>query len=71
MKVILIYFKKTGKYYSEGEYYTKNKSLFEIWQEVREMKNNKKLPGLVEGANEFIISVDVPDHVNNHPHLIL
>ena len=45
--------------------------LFEIWNEVKEMKNKKILPGLVKGAWDYIISVDVPNHKNRHPKLIL
>jgi NTP pyrophosphatase (non-canonical NTP hydrolase) len=69
-RVILTYFKKSGKYYSTGEYQSEKKELFEIWQEVRDMAGCH--PGLVNLWNkEGPISVDVPDHPNNHPHLVI
>lgn len=71
MLVKLVYFRARGKYYSDGEYETDKDYLFEIWQEVAEMRQNGKLPGLVDGAREFIISVDVPEHEHRHPHLIM
>lgn len=71
MEVKLTYFKESGKYYSGGSYEAENKPLFEIWDEVREMQAAGKLPGLVSGATEFIISVDVPEHEHAHPRLII
>lgn len=71
MKVVLQYFRPSGKWYSEGEYQTEKKGLFEIWEEVREMQDKGNLPGLVPGAREFHISIDVPEHPHRHPHLIL
>lgn len=71
MKVKLTYFKESGKYYSDGEYDTKIKNLFDIWDEVRQMLDSGIRPGLCDGANEFIVSVDVPDHEHNHPKLII
>ena len=72
MKVILTYFKVSGKYYSTGEYDAKDgQEMFQIWDAVRKLKDNGALPGLVDGAKNYIISIDVPDHPYNHPHLIL
>jgi len=70
VEVELIYFKRNGKFYSRGRYQTKEEHLFDIWYEVRAMRNEGNLPGLV-GINDFIISVDVPEHEHNHPHLIV
>lgn len=71
MTVKLNYFKPSGKWYSEAGYRTQHKPLFEIWREVREMREAGALPGLVEGAKEFIVSVDVPRHPHRHPHLVM
>lgn len=72
MQVNLTYFKRTGKYYTDGSFdIREDASLSEIWDLVRLMKISGELPGLVKGATEFIISIDVPDHPHNHPHLIL
>lgn len=71
MKVKLIYFLFSGKYYSEGEYQTHKTDLWKIWIEVETMRFEGNLPGLVKGANEFIVLIDVPDHPYNHLHLIV
>lgn len=69
VKVDLTYFKQSGKYYADGSYETEKVNILDIWKEVREMIANKKLPGLMEGHSEFIVSVDIPEHPVNHPHL--
>lgn len=71
MKVNLVYFKHSGKYYSDAQYFTGEEDLWMIWNEVEEKLIDGKLPGLVDGAREFIVSVDVPEHPYNHPHLII
>lgn len=71
MKVELTYFKRNGKYYTHGNYETEEIGLLEIWDEIKAMKADGKQPGLVDGATEFIVLVDVPDHPYRHPHLIL
>lgn len=71
MKIYLEYFRRSGKWYSDGSYETSVEHLDGIWDEVREKRDKGDLPGLVEGAGkEFIISVDVPDHEHCHPRLI-
>lgn len=83
MKVVLTYFKPSGKYYAGGEYETKVEStdfgwpmgasgpaLYRIWDEVDGMKTAKRLPGLREGHSDFTVLVDVPDHPHRHPHII-
>ena len=71
MKVQLTYFKDTGKYYGEGEYKTKKEHLHEIWDEVREMIKQGTRPGLIKGCHEFYTLINVPEHVHEHPRLII
>jgi len=71
MKVKLVYYKPNGKYYHDDEYETNEKELWMIWNEVEDKLLSGHLPGLVDGAREFIVSVDVPEHKHNHPHLII
>ena len=71
MIVKLTYFKLSGKYYSEGSYPTDKKQLFEIWDEVKKLQEEKYLPGLLPGHSEFHVLIDVPEHPHRHPHLIL
>lgn len=73
MKVKLNYFKKTGKWYSEGEYETQltpENGLYEVWDEVEEMFRKGKRPGLIDGAQEFHVLIRVPDHPHDHPTMI-
>jgi len=67
--VKLTYFKQSGKFYAEGEYRSFKTHMFEIFEEVQAMAETGKLPGLVKGCSEFIVSIDVPEHIYNHPHL--
>lgn len=68
-KVKLTYFKKSGKYYSEGEYITEKEHMFEIFDEVSNMRVSSKLPGTSHGA-DFIVFVECPGHENEFPALI-
>jgi len=70
MKVELTYFKKSGKYYTTGEYETDKDYLHEIFIEVRQMMCDGDCPGL-NGAGEFTVLIDVPEHVYNHPALVM
>lgn len=67
LNVHLIYFKPTGKYYSEGLYETKLVNMFEIYDEVEKMKIHPALSYKWDG----IILVEVPEHPNNCPKLII
>ncbi len=71
--VQLDYFKRSGRWHSEGAYVTQHTSIVKIWDEVRLKRENWELPGLVPtaGQSEYIVSVDVPDHPHRHPHLII
>lgn len=71
MIVKLIYFKRSGKFYGEGSYKTEEENLHQIWEDVEIMRDTGILPGLAEGHSKFIVSVDVPEHELNHPHLII
>ena len=55
MLVRLTYFKQSGKYYSEGQYITKKKKLFEIWDEIVLLMQVGELPGLMKGHSDFIV----------------
>ena len=71
MLVKLTYFKRSGKFYDEGTYETDHKPLYQIWKEVEQLRDHRKLPGLIEGHSYYIVSVDVPEHEYNHPDLII
>ena len=81
MTVNLDYFKPNGKWYSEGHFDTpafkevegtdRARPLYEIWRDVQKMARERKLPGLVQGHDAFIVSIDVPEHPHNHPVLLL
>ncbi len=71
MVVELTYFKKgTGKYYSKSIYHTDETDMEDIYYDVSRKLKNGKLPGLSVGATDFIVLVNVPDHVYNTMKLI-
>lgn len=71
LTVKLTYFKPCGKYYSEGEFTVDAaQPLFKIWDFIDELIKQKKLPGLVRGHSSFIVLVNVPGHMHEHPILL-
>lgn len=66
MKVKLTYFKPNGTYHSSCEYYTEV-PLYDVRDEIEEMKQNNNLPG-VDGHG-FIILANV-EHEYNVPIII-
>lgn len=73
LKVNLTYFKRSGKFYDQGAFDTyANWPLYKIWELAREMRDNGRLPGLVDGAGrEFMVLVNAPGHPHEHPYLIV
>jgi len=71
--VKLVYFKRSGKYHIEGDIRVDGSlEIFQIWDHVRGLRNQGRLPGLVDGfGTEFIVSVDAPGHRHEHPHLLM
>ena len=67
MRVDLVYFKESGKYYSEGDYESKHEHLFEIIPEVREMFKQGIRPGLYYGHDGFHVLITV----KLLPHLLI
>lgn len=60
-KIQITYFKSSGKFYTNDEYETEKKTMFEVCDEVRQMNRDGKLPGLV-GGWQYDILVDSKDH---------
>ena len=74
LTVKLTYFKKTGKYYSEGEFLVcTDTPLQVVWDIVSHKSVAGKLPGLAFSthAHTFIILVNVPGHKHEHPRLMI
>jgi len=67
MIVKLTYFKPSGKYYTDSVYNANATTLHDVCAEVRNLKEEKGLPGLAAGHSDFIVLVIV-DEV---PYLIL
>jgi hypothetical protein len=73
LTVKLTYFKNTGKYYAIGDFTVPANpapALHVIWRKVQRLADKGELPGLLKGANEFLILVDVPNHPHNHLHIM-
>ena len=52
-----MYFKASGKYYSEGEYISEKLERYEIYNEVKEKFASGCRPGLFDGPNEFYVLI--------------
>lgn len=69
--VHLTYFRRTGKYHSEGTFTTAaHNSLDTIWGEVEALRASGKLPGLAEGCGRDCIILVRSDHPHDHPRLL-
>jgi hypothetical protein len=74
MKVNLTYFKSSGKYYSEGSYeadHLPGTILQTFWEEVARMNREGRLPDLFQGHSPYFVLISIPEHPNNHPHLVV
>ena len=60
--VKITYFKPSGKYYTSGEYETSAEvkdgmvSMYIVSDEIKRMRSEKKLPGIVNGSGFFIVA---------------
>lgn len=70
-RVELTYFKNSGKYYISGFYFSDKEHMFEIFEEVKEKKNNKTLPDLSPGSWDGPILVESKNNPNGYPGLIM
>lgn len=73
IQVKLTYFKPSGKYYSDGVYFTEKKTFWEIVDEVYEKLLHGDNPGLTNEAvlrNDFTTSVAIQDERVGVPHVI-
>jgi len=71
LTVKLTYFRPRGKYYSEGEFTVEaTQPLYKIWETIDRMIKENSLPGLVKGHSPYIVHVNVPGHIHEHPILL-
>lgn len=68
LRVNLKYFRDTGKYCGEGTYKSDKKYVFDIWKEVKQMRNENCLPNINDC--DVIVLVDVPGSDCDQPRLI-
>nr|MBW0155835.1 hypothetical protein [Candidatus Methylopumilus sp.] len=64
------YFKRSGKYYTDGSYYSEKEWMHHIFDEVDDMKKNLRLPGLSSRDWDGIIHIYSDTHPNAYPGLI-
>jgi len=69
--VNLTYFRRSGKYYSDGTYTTGLTDLWRIFEEVEDLRDRGELPGLLPGSRDFLVLIKVPNHPHDHPHLVV
>ena len=76
LQVGLTYFRRNGEYRAIGSpEVVEEASLLAIWELVREMRKEGRLPGLNQGeliwGPELIVLVNLPGHLNQNPHIIV
>lgn len=42
-----------------------------IWESIERLLDSGIRPGLVDGHSGFHVLIDVPEHEDNHPHLLI
>ena len=68
--VNFMYFKPSGKYYSEGEWQVPgDKPMHEIFIEARKKLDDGDTPGLKPGGTRFHCVISAPGHIHDHPML--
>ena len=68
--VKFMYFKPSGKYYSDGEWEVPaDLPMHEIFFEARKKLNAGDRPGLTPGGTRFHCVVSAPGHIHDHPML--
>lgn len=67
----LTYFKESGKYYTVASYISELEYFFEIFEEVKGLRQDGKLPGLISGTWDGYILVYSEEHPNAYPGLIV
>lgn len=63
-KVTLTYFKRSGKWYGEETYETDKTNIFDVHEEVKDMRFYGTLPGISGSGNQFMIHVEVDGPFN-------
>jgi hypothetical protein len=71
-KVLLTYFRQTGRFLAMVEATFAKETLVEIWEDVDEMRRLGRLPGLRTGAGrDLFVVVDVPEHPRRILHMVM
>lgn len=71
-KVVLIYFRQTGKFLASVETKVALTELVDIWEHVDDLRRLGSLPGLRPGAGrDLFVIVDVPDHPHRVLHMVM
>lgn len=71
-KVLLIYFRQTGKFLATVETTLAIDELVDIWAHIDDLRRLGSLPGLRPGAGrDLFVIVDVPDHPQRVLHMVM
>lgn len=66
----LVFFKPSGKFYTEGEYKTNEDSYYELSNAIKRDWKANKLNGVCH-SSEFIVYISGNEHPNGYPLLFL
>jgi hypothetical protein len=71
-KVKLTYFRPKGTFLATAETTIAHDEIVDIWEEIDDMRQLGRLPGLRPMAGrDLLIVIDVPDHPKRVPHLVM
>jgi len=71
-RVHLNFFRLTGKFLTSAELIIDEVAIADIWEKVHELRRMGQLPGLrTNSGRDLFIVVDVPDHPQRVPHLVM
>lgn len=57
----LTYFKPSGKWYATTHYKVNQTVWHNIIEEIKKLKEQRKLPGLMEGHSDFYVLIDLKE----------
>jgi hypothetical protein len=71
-RVLLLYFRQTGKFLASATCAIAHDEIVDIWEEIDDMRRLGRLPGHRPGAGrDMFVLVDVPDHPQRVLHLVM
>lgn len=71
LTVKLTYFKPSGKFYTSSTMEVLNRPINEIFDKIENLLKQGIRPGLSYGHSGFHVLIEIPEHENNQPCLLV